>query len=70
VPLTYCMYFTPADNFFGISGPANLPKTVVDSIHKATMSALDAPELDNRSSRKSFRCDSPFSISASTMTCP
>jgi tripartite-type tricarboxylate transporter receptor subunit TctC len=34
-----------ADNFFGISGPANLPKTVVDPIHKATMSALDDPKL-------------------------
>jgi len=34
-----------ADNFFGISGPANLPKTVVDPVHKATMSALDDPKL-------------------------
>ena len=34
-----------ADNFFGISGPANLPKPVVDAIHKATMSALDDPKL-------------------------
>ena len=34
-----------AENFFGISGPANLPKTVVDPIHKATMSALDDPKL-------------------------
>jgi len=34
-----------ADNFFGISGPANLPRPVVDAIHKATMSALDDPKL-------------------------
>ena len=34
-----------ADNFFGISGPANLPKSVVDPIHKAMMSALDDPKL-------------------------
>lgn len=34
-----------AENFFGISGPANLPRTVVEPIHKATMSALDDPKL-------------------------
>jgi len=34
-----------ADNFFGISGPANVPKPVVDAIHKATMAALDDPKL-------------------------
>ena len=34
-----------ADNFFGISGPANLPKSVVDPVHKATMAALDDPKL-------------------------
>ena len=34
-----------AENFFGISGPAGLPKPVVDSLHKATMSALDDPKL-------------------------
>ena len=34
-----------AENFFGISGPAGLPKNVTDSIHKATMAALDDPKL-------------------------
>ena len=34
-----------AENFFGISGPAGLPKPVVDSLHKATMAALDDPKL-------------------------
>lgn len=34
-----------AENFFGVSGPANLPKSVVEPIHKATMSALDDPKL-------------------------
>ena len=34
-----------AENFFGISGPANVPKTVIDPLHKATMSALDDPKL-------------------------
>ena len=34
-----------ADNFFGISGPADLPRPVVEAIHKATMSALDDPKL-------------------------
>lgn len=34
-----------AENFFGISGPANLPKPVVETLHKATMSALDDPKL-------------------------
>ena len=34
-----------AENFFGISAPANVPKSVVDPLHKATMSALDDPKL-------------------------
>ena len=34
-----------AENFFGISAPANVPKTVVEPLHKATMSALDDPKL-------------------------
>ena len=34
-----------AENFFGISGPAGLPKSVIDPIHKATMAALDDPKL-------------------------
>ena len=34
-----------AENFFGISGAGQLPKTVVEPLHKATMSALDDPKL-------------------------
>ena len=34
-----------ADNFFGISAPANVPKSVIEPLHKATMSALDDPKL-------------------------
>jgi tripartite-type tricarboxylate transporter receptor subunit TctC len=34
-----------AENFFGISAPANVPKTVIDPLHKAAMSALDDPKL-------------------------
>ncbi|MFO1413957.1 MAG: tripartite tricarboxylate transporter substrate binding protein [Burkholderiales bacterium] len=34
-----------AENFFGISGPAGLPKTVTDPLHKATLAALDDPKL-------------------------
>ena len=34
-----------AENFFGISGPAGLPKPVVEALHKATMTALDDPKL-------------------------
>lgn len=34
-----------AENFFGISGPAGLPKNVVTPLHAATMAALDDPKL-------------------------
>jgi tripartite-type tricarboxylate transporter receptor subunit TctC len=34
-----------AENFFGISGPAGLPKSVVTPVHAATMAALDDPKL-------------------------
>jgi tripartite-type tricarboxylate transporter receptor subunit TctC len=34
-----------AENFFGISGPAGLPRNVVDSLNKATQTVLDDPKL-------------------------
>jgi len=34
-----------AENFFGISGPAGVPKSVVTPLHAATMAALDDPKL-------------------------
>lgn len=34
-----------AENFFGIAGPAGLPKPVVDALNKATLAALDDPKL-------------------------
>jgi tripartite-type tricarboxylate transporter receptor subunit TctC len=34
-----------ADNFFGISGPAGMPKPVVDALNKATQAALADPKL-------------------------
>ncbi len=34
-----------AENFFGIAGPAGLPKPVVDALNKATLAALDDPRL-------------------------
>lgn len=34
-----------ADNFFGISGPANLPRPVVDALNKAASAALADPKL-------------------------
>lgn len=34
-----------AENFFGVAGPAGMPKPVVDALHKATMTALDDPKL-------------------------
>ena len=34
-----------ADNFFGISGPAGVPKPVVDALNKATQAALANPKL-------------------------
>jgi tripartite-type tricarboxylate transporter receptor subunit TctC len=34
-----------AENFFGISGPAGLPRNVVDSLNRATQTVLDDPKL-------------------------
>jgi len=34
-----------ADNFFGVSAPAGLPRNVVDALNKATAEALDDPKL-------------------------
>lgn len=34
-----------ADNFFGISGPANLPRPIVEALNKATVAALADPKL-------------------------
>ncbi len=34
-----------ADNFFGVSAPAGVPRNVVDTLNKATQSALDDPKL-------------------------
>lgn len=34
-----------AENFFGVSAPAGLPRSVVDSLNKATQSALDDARL-------------------------
>ena len=34
-----------AENFFGISGPAGVPKNVVTPLHAATLAALDDPKL-------------------------
>jgi tripartite-type tricarboxylate transporter receptor subunit TctC len=34
-----------AENFFGLSGPAGVPRPVVDALNKATQSVLDNPQL-------------------------
>ena len=34
-----------AENFFGISGPAGMPKSAIEPLHRATMAALDDPKL-------------------------
>ena len=34
-----------AENFFGISGPAGVPKSVVTPLHAATLAVLDDPKL-------------------------
>jgi tripartite-type tricarboxylate transporter receptor subunit TctC len=34
-----------AENFFGISAPAGVPRSVVDTIHKQMMAVLDDPKL-------------------------
>jgi tripartite-type tricarboxylate transporter receptor subunit TctC len=34
-----------ADNFFGISGPAGMPRTVVEALNRATVAALGDPRL-------------------------
>ncbi len=49
-----------AENFFGISAPAGLPRNIVDALNKATQAALEDPKL-----LKSF---ADFGIATGKMT--